>query len=245
MTQPGNSRIIDRAGPDERLESVVGRHVQTSFEKPVQPHNRRAFDVLQKHLEQNHHGEALVLDAGCGTGVSCLRLARRHPDAVIVGIDKSIGRLGRGVRMNADDIFYARERVAWIRSDLIDFWRLAAAAGLRFARQYLLYPNPWPKRAHLQRRWHGHPVFPSIVKASPILTLRTNWETYAIEFVQALSMLGIECETRAVVGEELTPFEAKYRASGHTLLEVFAVNHRVPAEGASEVSAESDRDSRF
>ncbi|MEM7675894.1 MAG: hypothetical protein AAF449_07815, partial [Myxococcota bacterium] len=83
-------------------------------------------------------------------------------------------------------------------------------------------PNPWPKSGHLRRRWHGHPVFPIMVAASPVLILRTNWQTYAIEFAQALSMLKIECEKRMVVGDGLTPFEDKYRASGHALLEVTA-----------------------
>ena len=79
------------------------------------------------------------------------------------------------------------------RCDCIDFWQLAAAENLRCERQFLLYPNPWPKPDQLQRRWHAHPVFPALLALEPrYIELRTNWRVYADEFCDALTIAGID-----------------------------------------------------
>ena len=59
-----------------------------------------------------------------------------------------------------------------IRADLVDFWRLLADNGVRLARHYNLYPNPWPKIGHLARRWHGHPVFPALLELGGVPLIR-------------------------------------------------------------------------
>ena len=209
--------MVPETDPDERVPSVVQRHLQSRFRKPIQHHNQVAFDWLRGVVGEAPH---LVIDAGCGTGASTERVAERHPDGWVVGVDKSASRLARGVGFASAEPGVIRGRCAWIRSDLVDFWRLSSAAGWRFAHHYLLYPNPWPKSAHLARRWHGHPVFPTLVGLSLHLTLRTNWRTYAVEFGHALSVMGHSYVLRDQAADGLTPFEVKYGASGHTLTEL-------------------------
>ena len=217
MTGPGNSRPIDRHDVDPRVASLAQRHLDHAYDKPIQAHNRRAFDWLAERIGTPSD---LILDAGCGTGLSTVRIADRYPGQWVIGVDKSLHRLARGVNFGASALGVERERVIWIRADLIDFWRLAAAAGWRFQHHYLLYPNPWPKPAHLQRRWHGHPVLPALVRVSRSLTLRTNWPTYATEFCTAMDVLGVAVRRRSVPDDDLSPFDLKYRASGHSLTEV-------------------------
>ncbi len=217
MTGPGNSRRIDRGAPDDRVVDVVRRHLRRRYDKPIQDHNRRAFAWLAARMGT---GPSLVLDAGCGTGVSTLRLADQHPDMWVVGVDKSSDRLARGVDFDADQPGLARGRVLWIRADLVDLWRLIEAEGWRIQYHYLLYPNPWPKPGHLQRRWHAHPVFPTLVNIGRVLTLRTNWAPYATEFCTAMRVLGVEAASCSVPTDDLSPFELKYRASAHDLVEV-------------------------
>ena len=65
-----------------------------------------------------------------------------------------------------------------MRADLNDFYRLAADAGWRLARHFILYPNPWPKSVHLKRRWHGAPVFPYMLRLGGVMELRSNWKLY-------------------------------------------------------------------
>jgi len=109
-----------------------------------------------------------------------------------------------------------------VRADLVDYWRLCAEAGLRLARHYILYPNPWPKIGHLGRRWHAHPVFPFIPQLGGVLECRSNWQVYIEEFSVALGRLtGDAAPWEAFEAPvPLTPFERKYRDSGQTLYRV-------------------------
>ena len=107
----------------------------------------------------------------------------------------------------------------FVRADLVDYWRLLREAGIRPARHYLFYPNPWPKIGHLSRRWHGHPVFPSVLELGGVLECRSNWRIYVEEFCLSIGVLtGCEvCCEPFVPDSPLTPFERKYAASGHAL----------------------------
>jgi len=218
----GNSRRIEGAqrAPHADLARRVARHRGTPWRRPVADHTAAAFAALTERMDA---GRPLVLDAGCGTGESTLRLAERHPDAVVIGVDKSAHRLGRTPSAGAEA---DARRVHRVRADLQDFWRLAQEAGWRLAAHYLLYPNPWPKAAHLQRRWHGHPVFPTLLALGGRLELRTNWPVYAEEFAAALACYGVEARVDVLgadaAGAPLTPFERKYQASGQRCLRVTA-----------------------
>ncbi|HSG88567.1 MAG TPA: methyltransferase domain-containing protein [Pseudomonadales bacterium] len=212
----GNSRIVTspQDGVHAELASRVRRHLTRPWQRPLQAHGRAAFAAVVDAVRA--HAGALILDAGCGTGDSTAELARRHPDALVVGVDKSADRLRRGGERVAAAAGAGQPLL--VRADLLDFWRLALAADWRPRRQFILYPNPWPKAAHLGRRWHGHPVFPTIVALGGELELRTNWQLYADEFAAALACVGIEARVEAFDvapdGMPLTPFEAKYLASG-------------------------------
>src|SRR5690606_21117415 len=105
-----------------------------------------------------------------------------------------------------------------LRAECADIWRLMQQAGWRIQRHFLLYPNPWPKPAHLQRRWHGHPVLPSLLAISEQLEVRCNWELYAREMAAALELAGWRAEYQPwECPEPLTDFEDKYQASQHAL----------------------------
>lgn len=219
-----NSRIVSsaQAGPHPRLAEIVQRHLRHPYRRPVNALAQAAFDALAQQLRGDPR--PLVLDAGCGTGASSLLLARRHAQALVLGVDKSAARLAAGQRLlqRAD----APENVRLLRLELVDFWLLAAAAGWRFERQYLLYPNPWPKPEHLQRRWGAHPVLPALLACGGALELRSNWEIYAREWGEALHLAGyhwhIDCLDEAKEAAAVSPFEAKYRDSGHALWRVRA-----------------------
>jgi tRNA (guanine-N7-)-methyltransferase len=211
-----NSQLIHSAqqAAHPRLREVVSKHLQTRFLRPTSAASLQAFAELDARLEGKR--ENLILDTGCGTGASTLELARNNPDSQVIGIDKSMVRLARGQQLlqQAD----APQNALLLRCDLVDFWRLAAQADWCIRHQYLLYPNPWPKLEHLKRRWHAHPVFPSLLALGGTLELRCNWRIYADEFAQALDCAGIVASVEEFIPEiALTPFEQKYQASAHTL----------------------------
>ena len=158
----------------------------------------------------------VILDAGCGNGASTLRLAYRYPHAWVIGLDKSAARLQRLAPQG-----HARRGHVWlVRAEIAEAWRILAEAGVRLTGHYLLYPNPWPKSAHLHRRWHGHPAFRWLLALGGRLELRSNWPVYVAEFGYALRIAGHRFHIDPIdpALPALTPFERKYRESGHELL---------------------------
>ena len=216
-----NSRIPESAqqGIDENLARLVDKHAAAPFRKPILDYNRAALEAA---LAGRPPAAPLILDAGCGVGHSTIQLARAHPDHWVIGVDQSADRLAR--RKPYPDALMPTNMV-FVRADLVDFWRLLDEAGLRLARHYLLYPNPWPKIGHLghvTRRWPAHPVFPFVVRLGGVLECRTNWRVYAEEFAFALGrLLGATVPWESFEAPApLTPFERKYRDSGQLLYRV-------------------------
>ena len=210
-----NSRVPTSAqtGVHEHLAVLLERHRLAPFRKPYADYNRAAFETSLARRERLSPRAPLILDACCGVGESSIALARAFPDHYVIGVDQSEARLGRfeaaGLPPNLD----------LVRADLVDYWRLMHDAGVRLARHYLLYPNPWPKIGHLSRRWHGHAVFPTMLELGGVLECRSNWRIYVEEFclaVNSLTPCRMACE-EFVPDLPLTPFERKYRESGHTL----------------------------
>ena len=131
---------------------------------------------------------SVILDSGCGTGESTFHLAHEFPDYPVIGIDKSAVRLDKATQFGdtPHNAFY-------VRAELIDFWRLALekvlAGQWNIPYHAIYYPNPWPKQSEAGRRFHLHPVFPTLMRLAHVTELRTNWETYAQEFAQAACIL--------------------------------------------------------
>lgn len=208
------SRGIDtnQSGVHDQLEKVVKKHLQHAFLRPLAAHSEAIFAEVDA-VVQTWQGP-LVLDSCCGVGESTLNLAERHPDALVIGVDKSAHRLARHHAYGS-----VSERCLLVRADLNDFWRQAVDAGWQPDFHYLLYPNPWPKSKHLQRRWHGGPLFPSIVQLGGELEVRSNWSLYIDEFACALNLAGQQAAVEQLPAdiEPVTPFERKYQATGQSL----------------------------
>ena len=211
----GNSRLISSAqiGVHPDLEKLVRRHMAHSFQKPIADYNREAFALALAARELWQPAAPLILDAGCGVGWSTQRLAETYPDHFIFGVDQSVDRINRGkpLPMPANAML--------IRADLVDFWRLLAGSGIRLARHYNLYPNPWPKIGHLARRWQGHAVFPVWLALGGEVECRSNWSIYIEEMAFALTLLSGQQVTAEPwqTDNPMTPFEKKYQESGHDL----------------------------
>lgn len=201
----------DQLGPHPDLDARVERHRRHAFRRPPHTASVAAFERAGAWLAAQ--GAApLILDIGCGTGDSSRALAHAHPDAAVVGIDKSAARLIRRRRTNSPD------NLLLLQANALDVLPRARAAGWRCDRVALYYPNPWPKAAQLNKRWHGSPVFADLIALGGQLELRCNWRTYADEMQLALRAFGVASEVGTLaVATPISLFEAKYAASGHTL----------------------------
>ncbi|TMM46068.1 tRNA (guanine(46)-N(7))-methyltransferase TrmB [Colwellia ponticola] len=231
----GDSKAIisNQEGIHEKLDEVVQRHLTHASQKPYQQHTQQAFEktdaLVNAFLAANPAGE-IILDACCGVGQSTRILAKQNPQALVIGVDKSDHRINRNVEgFDANNGFTA-DNYQLVRADLNDFYRLVKAANWPVSKHYILYPNPWPKSKHLQRRWHGSEVFPQMTRIGQQLILRSNWRIYLAEFQQAAKLVDLQGEINALPVTDaslaLTPFEAKYQASGQVCWQLTL--HRKP-----------------
>ena len=206
--------------------------------RPIALHTQEAFDEAREKIctwagRNDIASIPVVIDSGCGTGESTLHLARKFPDCAVIGIDKSEARIGKGP--GARDAEGIPHNAFWIRAELLDFWRLVLDDRWDVRYHAVFYPNPWPKQSECTRRFHMHPIFPTMMRLAPVTELRTNWEIYAQEFRDAVGVLGEESENVPELADlrgiraELAPllpdnpetaFERKYAAAGQPLWRV-------------------------
>lgn len=211
-----NTRLVtsNQAGIHHNLKTILSKHAISKFKKPVGLAARKTFqeiDYVRKNSDKK-----IILDAGCGNAEFSFHLAKTYPECLVIGIDKSAKRLRR---FNLENNLILMDNCLLTRMDLTDFWLLAAESGWQATRQYLLYPNPWPKSRHIQRRWYAHPAFTSILKLGGQIEIRTNWQIYAEEFCFSFNFLldnDIKVKQHQPV-HPATQFERKYLDSGHRL----------------------------
>lgn len=185
--------------------------------------------------------DCVILDSGCGTGESTLHLARKFPGVPVIGIDKSAMRLNKAGNIHQLEAAGTDQptNAFWVRAELLDFWKLAleeVQAGRWLVLHHAVYyPNPWPKESEATRRFHLHPIFPTLMALGNVTELRTNWEIYAREFAEAARIVcdettcdettrgkikpAISCEPFAPLHPE-TAFERKYKEARQQLWRV-------------------------
>ena len=197
-----------------RLSEVLTRHQSHPDQTPIAPFSHANWPQVQAFAATH---PTLILDLGCGTGESSQNLAHRYPDSGVLGLDRSSVRLGKVPSDVASNYLH-------LRGDQYDLVRLMRANSMRAEKIYLLYPNPSPKPEHLKRRWHAHPIWPTLLGVTDHIELRTNWSIYAEEFAFALQASGwtVLLEQIAIDANNaaLSLFEAKYARSGHALWRV-------------------------
>lgn len=209
----GNSSpvISNQAGVHERLEEVVRKHASSEFKRPIAGHALQAWELFQQGWDGQ---QEIVLDSGCGTAQSTGLLAQQYSDCLVVGVDRSLARLEKTQS--------SAENSLLLRTNLEDFWRLLALHGVKLKAHYLLYPNPYPKASRFRYRWHGSPVFPTLLELSELLVLRSNWPLYLTEFEAAVKLLkpkAVSTGLQVLPWQDipLTAFEDKYQRSQQTV----------------------------
>lgn len=238
----GNSRSVstNQNSVHEKLPELVKRYLNSTTQKPIQPHTKNALNLVTEWL-QDFDKPSVILDSCCGIGESTWRLAQKHPESVVIGVDKSFDRVQKHGQqpeyreyinsfsaqstngntehdaelLNPGESFVVKDNYCVVRADVIDFWRLIQSLNWNIQKHYIFYPNPYPKSTQLQRRWHASPSFKDILNIGGEITVRSNWKIYVEEFAIALQ---VAKKTSAIIEveqtEPCTPFERKYWNSG-------------------------------
>ncbi|MGB0835207.1 MAG: tRNA (guanine(46)-N(7))-methyltransferase TrmB [Psychrobium sp.] len=209
--------VTNQDGLNENLTEIVNKHIKHEFRKPYHPRSIEGFKQVEQAISAA--GKPVIFDSCCGVGDSTINIAKSHPDHFVIGMDKSGHRLSKNEAYEQHGV----DNFMLLRTDLNDFWRLAVDAQLEIVKHFILYPNPWPKAKHIQRRWHGSAVFPAIVALGGEIEMRSNWRLYLDEFAHALSIAGKSATVNEFSPQpSITPFERKYQASGQALYRLTA-----------------------
>jgi len=210
---------IEEVDTHPNLANVAKKHMahRDVWRSKYSPshHTIEAFEMSKKFVyDFNDFDDAgglpVILDSGCGTGRSSALLAARFPHIPVIGLDKSAARIMKSnhwSESNEEKPDVDLPNLLLLRCDVIDFWLLAATTLTSGSKPVwdvklhtILYPNPYPKSGHLQRRWHGHPIFPFLLQlGADELRLRASWRTYLDEFAQAVEVAA-EFTSREVDG---------------------------------------------
>ena len=165
---------------------------------------------------------ALDIEVGCGAGLHPIRYAQANPGRLLIAIEHTPTRF---------ELFQRRlkrhpeiRNVQAIQAEAVS-WITHRVEPLSVDRYFFLYPNPYPKRTDLNKRWHAMPFFSQILKTlkrGGTFTLATNEEFYFSEaldylmgpwgliLVQARELRGLD----ALGGVARTHFEKKYLQRG-------------------------------
>lgn len=158
----------------------------------------------------------LELDLGCGDGSFLLAMAREFPDRNFLGVERLLGRV-RKVCRRASRGGITNVRLLRLETSYTVDWFLPQGA---FSRIHLLFPDPWPKKKHEERRL----VTPQFTRAAAALLqpggeflFKSDHPEY---FTEAASVLRAEPEFQELDWRPEgfayfeTGFERRWRAEG-------------------------------
>ncbi|MBT4793465.1 MAG: SAM-dependent methyltransferase [Halobacteriovoraceae bacterium] len=218
-----SSRLLEsnQEGIHPNLSKILATNKLKKFSKPFSSHSLSAMAEIESWIEKQGSEKEILLDLCCGVGESTFHLATEFPEKLVLGIDKSADRIQRNNSFKHNPPI----NMIILRADLIDISRLLANKKdcYNFSKQYMYYPNPYPKKSQIKKRWYAHSVFPYLLELNIELEVRSNWKGYLEELVIAAEFFGYQVSRKLepFIPEKLiTPFERKYFESGHILFEV-------------------------
>jgi tRNA (guanine-N7-)-methyltransferase len=128
----------------------------------------------------------LWLEIGFGSGEHLLTLALRHPEVDFIGCEAYINGVA-ALLSSIGEVPPANLRIH--PGDALDLIR--RLPGQSLSRVFLLYPDPWPKRRHADRRFVSRPMLAELSRAmrpGSELRIATDVPDYVRHCLQAVAM---------------------------------------------------------
>ncbi len=167
----------------------------------------------------------LIVDVGCGKGAWVVREAKKNPEKIYIGIERTLNK-SQALLQNVRDAKVPN--LIGVRADAV------ALIHQKFPREslselYFFYPNPTPKRSQANKRFFvsGHfQVFHEVLQTEGLISLTTNIYEYAAEARAFLKdVWGYQIMSLNPVDLQVTPrtdFEKKYVELGQDVYELIA-----------------------
>jgi len=160
-----------------------------------------------------------VLEIGFGMGEATAEMAAAAPDVDLLAVDVHPAGLAALVRRLDEG---GLTNVRLVDGDAVDVLNALPAGSLSEIR--LFFPDPWPKKRHVKRRF----LRPSIAalladRLAPqgFLHLATDWPAYEEHAREVLADWRIE-QIERPVSRPITGYERRAHASGRTAVDLIA-----------------------
>lgn len=217
--QESKSVTTNQEGIHDDLQKIYQRYT-LNYQRPIADFSKATYQEIKSCAQDLQ----IIFDFGCGIGESTYHLAKSNPDSVVIGIDKSLSRLERKNIFKKEHI----ENMHLFRGELLDLifliFRGYQTNELKIKKMYFLYPNPWPKKIHVKRRFHANPIAPFIFGINVPIVLRSNWKLYLEEFIFMANLFERSKHELKQIDVDhqgaLTPFERKYTQSDQPVYEL-------------------------
>lgn len=164
--------IEERDELDDRLHDTVRKNIENfnKFRKSRSLHyhsvNIEAFETAVKFVDDFYASKGVVsekrviIDSGCGQGVSSEFISKVYADLPCIGIDRAQSRLKSNKSFEkvstADEKTSRKDNLLLLRADLIDFWLMVVEnADWIIEKHFIFHPNPSPKHKDLRQRFYG------------------------------------------------------------------------------------------
>jgi tRNA (guanine-N7-)-methyltransferase len=164
----------------------------------------------------------LFLEVGCGAGLHPIRFAQQNPGHHLIACERTKEKFDKFKRRVEN---HQLDNVTPIYSDAIHWLHTHIhSIAHAFEKIFILYPNPYPKTGHRNKRFLAGPSFELLLqslKPSGLIELRSN-ELFYLEEAKYLAKnvwnLELVSETSVCELEDLfrdvTHFEKKYLKNG-------------------------------
>lgn len=114
----------------------------------LEQRGRRVEALRAQILELLPQPCAFVFEIGCGHGHYLTAYGSAHTELPCIGIDLITKRIEKGnAKAEKRDLAHVR----FIKAELMEFLD-ALPEGYTFARVFMLFPDPWPKKRHHKNR---------------------------------------------------------------------------------------------
>jgi len=146
-------------------------------------------------LGERFAGKPVWLEIGFGGGEHLVHQAALRPEVAIIGCEPFVNGVAKLLGLIRDA---GVDNVAVYPGDVRDLFDVLPTAGIE--RVFLLYPDPWPKRRHLARRFMNATYLDPLARVmarGAIFRVATDIDDYGHRTLQQVPRYGFELIERS------------------------------------------------
>lgn len=187
-------------------------------------------EILKAKAWLKHSQLPIAVEVGCGAGYHPLAFVRENSGVRILAFERTTEKFEKANLRHKTHMAKSSEyeRCLIIHGDATHLWS-DLFKPLSLDALYFLYPNPYPKKQHANRRLAGMPFFTTAIeslKTGGRLVFATNEKTYYEELkLRVTTIHELKVVTAGEVKRDRKPrshFEKKYLERGEICYEIVA-----------------------